>query len=244
MKNRTFFFLLSVTTLVGCYDEQEFSPSALSDVLKLQIRNNNALADSKSQIEVRTVFPADFQTEDDNKVEFIIQKGSGNEERTSEILFVQENGVDKRIGTTKISSIDVESFVVNATISVNGATIQKDTTITFLKAYPEVIRQSVSTPLVKPDFFEPITITTTLERNNGKVSKNTIVDIVVVDTTGVERGRIDDLRTKSNEEGIVENKFTMGEDTYVGKLYLIASSETENQTVLKDTITLISKNDE
>lgn len=244
MYYRVIFLLVCMTILTGCYDEQDFSPSAVNDVLKLQLRNNNTLADSESQIEVRALFPADFQTEEDDKVDFIIQRNSGIEEVTSEILFVQENGVDKRLATTKISSIDAESFVVNAKISVNGATIQKDTTITFLKAYPENIRQSVSTPLVKPNFFETITITTTLERNKGKVSKNTIVDVIVVDTAGVKRGRIDDLITKSNEEGVVENKFAMGEDTYVGKLYLISSSETENQTVLRDTITLISKMDE
>lgn len=244
MRYRVVFLLLSIGVLLSCYDEQDFSPSAISDILQLQLRNNNTLADAESQIEIRALFPVDFQTEDDEKVDFTIQNNSENEEITSEILFVQENGVDKRIGTTKISSIDAESFVVNAKISVNGATIQKDTVITFLKAYPESIRQSVSTPLVKPNFFETITITTTLERNKGKVSKNTFVDVVVVDTAGVERGRIDDLITKTNEEGIVENKFALGEDSYVGKLYLVASSETENQTVLRDTITLISKMDE
>lgn len=234
--------LLMFFGLTSCYNEDDFKPTKLVDILNLYIENNNSLADNKSKITVIADFPSNFNTENDNKVDFIIYKDKVNI-ISSDIQLVNVDGVDRKRAKIQISN-NVQGIIkVEARISIGNALISKEVEISFNKAYLETINVLASALKISPDSsFNEILLTTTLKRSFGVVSVGNIAETRVVDPAGIARGIFPDYRNTTDTLGQIINRFTMGNDIYKGKLYVISKSTTENNEIKSDTLAIYSQN--
>lgn len=238
-------FIISVTIIFifnSCYKEDDFAPSQLSNIMNLIIENDNQLADGVSKIKIITEFPANFSTEDDNKVKFIIT-GSSVIEIEADIRLVEINGINKKIAETYVVIKNVETLSVKAIISIKQSEISKESDITFRRAFCETIDLTSSSLTIKPDSsFSEITLTTKLLRNVGVVSTETEASIKVVDLSGLQRGIFVNYNSKTDSLGVITNQFTMGNDSYIGQLFAISESIDEANNIKKDTLIFYSQN--
>lgn len=238
MKNKLNFLFL-ILSLCSCYREDDFSPKDLSNIMSLKIENNNQLADSFSKITAIAEFPADFSTEADNKVTFVID----GVEKEATIRLVEVNGENKKIARLDFTSKNVKTSDIKAIISVLQSEISKVQSVSFKRAFCESINVSSSSLKIAPDSsFTEVTLTTKLIRENGLVSVGTTANTKVVDTNGVERGVFVNYQSKTDSLGVVRNQFTMGNDGYTGKLYVISESLDQANNIKKDTLVLYAQN--
>ena len=239
MKKRVYTLLILVLIINSCYKEDDFSPSSLSNLLELSIKNDNQLADGTSKIKAIAEFPSDFSTETNDKVTFIIE---GNENE-AEIRFVEIDGVNKKVADFEFTSKTAKTANIKAIISVFESEISKELSATFRPAFCESINVSSSSLTIVPDSsFTEITLITKLVRNSGVVSTGTVANTKVVDVNGTERGILVDYNFKTDSLGMINNRFTMGNDNYEGQLYAISESIDENNNIKKDTLVLYSQN--
>ncbi|TGV03384.1 hypothetical protein [Flavivirga rizhaonensis] len=218
-----------------------FSEVNLDDIMQLSIENDNALANGVEDIRVIASFPDDFTTEQDGKVDFQVFKNTP-ENSAQDIQLVQENGILSRQASIEIKHNKEGSLRVKATISVNEILITKEVNINFSKAYFETINVSSSTLKVQANLFNEIDIFTKLLRDSGTVSLNSKAETVVKDTLGEVRGVFNNYQNKTDSEGKITNKFTLGNDDYVGKLFVIGTSIDEMNEIKSDTLTIYSQN--
>lgn len=225
----------------SCYNEDDFSPSELSKIMNLKVENDNQIANGVNKIRIIAEFPSDFTTEDDNKVKFVIQ-GKNTTEVLADIRLIEDNGTNQKIAETNISSTDVESLNVKAIISINESEISKNVNISFQRALCESIKMMSSSLTVKPSSFDEIIINTNLERKVGIVSAGTLAETKIVDINGITRGILVNYNNKADSTGKIVNHFTMGNDSYQGKLYIISESIDENNNPIKNTLIIYSQN--
>ncbi len=228
--------------MLSCNTDNEFSPENLEDVLSLSVENNGAVADGVEEIEVIANFPLDFSTEADGVVDFTIFRET-SESRSQNIALIQEDGSQRRQSSIMINNTKADSLLVEATISVNGILISEDVTINFSRAFLEEINITSSALTIRPGSFNEIEITTELLRDSGVVSLNSIAETVVVDTLGQSRGIFNGYKNNSNAEGQIVNNFTLGNDDYQGRLFVIATATGINNEMQTDTLTIFSQNE-
>ena len=241
MKIIKYFYIIMLIIFCSCEQEDDFNATKLSEIFNLTIEGNNASSDGVSKIQVIADFPKDFNTENDNKVEFTVYKDA-QETTLSEIILTERNGVNSKVATLIITHNKATSIKVQATIKVNDITVTKEVEITFKKAYLDTINVKSSSLIITPNSFNEIEITTELLRNTGQVSLNSTADTKVVDPTGTLRGIFNNYQNTTNSEGKIINNFTLGNDTYEGLLYVISTSLNEQNEIKKDTLTLFSQN--
>ena len=240
------FSIIKVLTIVfllsSCYHEEDYLPSRLSHVLELMVENDYAPSDGESVIKVIAQFPADFNTEDDGKVDFIL--GNNESEKISEeIVFKVVNNENVKASEIFISHNKADSIKVTAIISINKSQISKSTTVIFGKAYPQSIHVSASSLKISPDSsFTEVNIITLLSRDKGIVSIGTEAETIVVDSTGTKRGIFVDYLNKTDSIGQINNRFTLGNEDYVGPLYIISSTINSNNQEVINKLTIYSQN--
>ncbi|WP_136466248.1 hypothetical protein [Flagellimonas onchidii] len=240
MKFNTIIILLLIF-ISSCENEDDFNPSTLAENFNLRIENDNPPADMISEIAVIAEFPVNFNTEDDSKVDFLIFKEE-REEMSSDIVLTEDNGNNVKQAELLVSYNRDTPIIVEGTISINGTVISKEVEITFSKAYPDSINVKSSSLTITPNSFEEIEITTELLRNIGNVSLNTIAETRVVDTNGTTRGIFNNYQNRTDSNGKIINKLTMGNDTYEGMLFVISSVINEENEIKTDTLTIYSQN--
>ncbi len=240
MKKFMFSFVLILT--FGCESPDDFKPSSLIDLINIEVRSNNVPADGISRIQVIAAFSEDFSTEDDQKIEFTVFKDS-LERSSQDLVFTLNNGVEERISELFVVHNRPETLRVKATASVNGVEFSKTTDIVYEMAYPEEINVLADSLVINPNSFKELKITTELLRSIGKVNSGIIAETIVVDTLGNERGLFNNYQNKIREidSGKIENRFTLGNDDYTGRLFVIVSTQTATETV-GDSIVIFSKN--
>ncbi|MCP9748603.1 hypothetical protein [Lacihabitans sp. CS3-21] len=239
MKKRAFKLFVLALTLNSCYQEDDFSPSSLSNLMILRIENDNQLADGTSKIRAIAEFPPNFSTEENDKVTFVLD---GNETEVN-IRLVQINGENKKIADFEFTSKRVKSTKIKAIISVYESEISKEQSVTFKQAFCESIDVTSSSLTIVPDSsFTEIILSTKLVRNFGLVSTGTVAKTRIVDINGVKRGILIDNNFKTDSLGIITNRFTMGNDSFKGHLYAISESVDENNNIKKDTLVIYSQN--
>ena len=233
-------YIIILFIVLSCNDDNEFSAENLDNILSLSIENNDAVSNGIEEIKVIAELPIDFTTENDGMVDFVIFKRI-NETISKNIELAQENVLQKKRASILIKHNEEDSLKVKATISVNNILISKETYINFSKAYLNSITITSSTLTIIPNSFNEIDITTELIRDSGVVSLNSVVETVVKDTLGKVRGIFNNYKNKSNEEGKVLNKYTLGNDDYKGRLFVISTSLDSNNEVKSDTLTIYSQ---
>ncbi|WP_108867517.1 hypothetical protein [Aquimarina aquimarini] len=239
MKFLKYLFLIFLIT--SCEDQDEFNPSNLGKNFTLNIENNEAPSDGISKIKVIAEFPSDFSTETDNKVDFTVFKQE-NENSTAEIILIEVGGTDKKIAELLVSYNIEDTIQVKATIQINSSSLSKEVNINFKKAFLDSINVFSSSLTIKPNSFDEIDFTTELIRNKGIVSLNSIAETRVEDTLGASRGIFNDYKNRSNKEGKITNKFTLGNDNYTGKLFVISSSKNILNQIETDSLIIYSQN--
>mgnify|MGYP000215189909 CR=1 FL=1 len=239
---KKYLIAITFTTLfLSCEKEKDIEFINFKNDFKLIIENNEALADGISTIKVRAEFPEDFTTEDDNKVKFLIYKEE-IQEKEIDILLVDDNGQNKKRATLFISNDKKQLIDIEAILSINSVNISKNSQVSFKKAYLDSINIFSSSLTIKPNSFEEIEFTTELIRNIGIASVGSFAETKVIDTLGIERGLFNNYKNFSNEESKIVNKYTLGNDDYLGELFAISSGYNEQNEIKIDTITILSKN--
>jgi hypothetical protein len=233
--------LALVFLVFACNDDNEFSPDNLEGFLSISIENDNASADGVQEINIIARFPGDFSTEADGMVDFEVFKD--NTEISSEsIVLVQENGIQKKQAVLRVKHNKAETLRIKATINVNDILISEDIYITYSKAFLNEMNITSSSLTIMPSTFNEISITTELLRDSGIVSLNSEAETTVVDTLGQLRGIFNNYKNKTDAQGKILNKYTLGSDDYVGRLHVIATSFNENNETKTDTLTIFSQN--
>lgn len=240
MKRKFFVLAMLVVFILSCEDEEAFDVENLVEIItELRVEDNNQPADGIHKVKVIAVFPDDFDTEDDGKVTYSIFRNEV-ETQESEITTTIENGEEIRKSEILISSTKIDTLNIKATIKVADKSVFKETEILFRKAYPDSINIKSSSLSVSPNDFTEIELTTALIRSVGKVSANSFAETVVHDVDSNPRGLFNNYSTFSDNEGNIKNKFTMGNDDYLGTLYAITTTKDEFDNIKIDTITLVS----
>ena len=229
-----------IIIICSCNNDNEFSPENLDTILTVLVENDNAVSDGVEAIEIIAEFPLDFTTEADGMVDFVIFKDT-NEMYSQPIELVQENGTQKKRASILVKHNKQESLNVKATISVNEVLISKEITINFTQAYFNSINITASPLTIAPNSFNEIDITTELVRDTGVVSLNSIAETIVKDTLWQPRGIFNNYKNKTNSEGKIVNKYTLGNDDYQGKLFIIAMATDINNETKSDTLTIYAQ---
>ena len=223
--NKIIFLLLFSIFISSC--ENDDTNVLQANLMQLRVENNLAYANNFDKIKIIAEFPNDFNTEDDQKVKFTVGKDE-EEIITSTITLINENGTLKKIAEAFIKHNVQTTLNVKATISINNVEISKDVDVSFKNAFPDDITISSSSLEVVPNSFETITLTTKLNREYGSVSLNTSVLTEAFDVNNNPIGIFVDYKDKTNEEGIVVNKFTLGNDSYLGPIKIKSTTIDEN----------------
>ena len=234
-------YIAIVFLVIACNNDNEFSSNNLEGILSISTENDNASADGVQEIKIIAEFPDDFSTESDGSVDFKVFKDNP-EIFSKSIELVQENGIQKKQAILGVKHNKAESLRIKATINVNNILISKDIYITYSKAFLNEINITSSSLTIMPSTFNEISITTELLRNSGIVSLNSKAETIVVDTLGQLRGFFNNYKNKTDEQGKILNKYTLGTDDYAGKLFVIATSINENSETKTDTLTIFSQN--
>lgn len=241
MKEKIFVLTLLITFNIACEDEEALDAENLVEIItELRIEDNNQPADGLHKIKVITVFPDDFDTEDDGKVTYLIFRDEVETEEI-EITTTTENGKEIRKSELFISSSEVDTLAIRASISVANKSVFKETEVQFRRAFSDSINIKSSSLVLYPDDFGEIDLTTELLRKVGVVSINSYAETTVIDTLGNPRGFFNNYKTFSDSEGKVVNKFTLGNDDYLGRLYAISKAKDGQNNIQSDTIMIFSK---
>ncbi|MDO5980599.1 hypothetical protein [Flavivirga spongiicola] len=238
LKIRYLFMLIVI--ICSCNNDNEFSPENLDNILAISVENDNAVSDGVEAIKVIAEFPIDFTTETDGIVDFVVFKDT-NETYSQAIELAQENGIQKKRASILVKHNEEASLKVKATISVNGVLISEEVFINFSKAYFNSINITTSSLTITPSSFNEIDLTTELVRNKGVVSLNCIAETVVKDTLWQPRGIFNNYKNKTNSEGKIINKYTLGNDDYQGELFVISTATGINNETKSDTLTIYAQ---
>ena len=149
---------------------------------------------------------------------------------------------DKKIAEMLVDHVTADTIKVQGTIKINTASISKEINIIFKKAYPDSINTYSSSLTIKPNSFDEIEITTELIRKKGMVSLHSIAETIVVDSLGNSRGFFNNYRNVSDNTGEIKNRFTLGDDSYLGPLKVISTTANGPNLIKKDSIIITSKN--
>ncbi|MFD2588980.1 hypothetical protein ACFSQJ_18795 [Croceitalea marina] len=231
-----------LSLVYGCENPEDFNPSNLIDVMDIQVRNDNTPADGISRITVVASFDEEFSTEDDQKIDFVVFKDS-LESSSQNLVFTSVNGIEQRISELFVVHNKQERLQVKATASVNGAQFSKTVDVNFENAYPEAINVFTDSLTINPNSFNQIKITTELSRSVGMVNSGIKAETHVVDTLGNTLGLFNNYQNTlfTRDSGRIENRFSLGNESYLGKLLIVAKTETPAGE-LRDTTIIFSKN--
>lgn len=148
------------------------------------------------------------------------------------------NGIYKRTATVRLtSSKSVE--IANVEVAIKGTS--KNLSINFVKAFPDSIKLSVSAPSITQGYENSILITLNLIRSIGIPSINNDATISVMDANNVIKKSFVNYNTKSDANGQIINRFTMGNDPYKGILIITASGTDISGKVLSDISRIIAQ---
>jgi hypothetical protein len=147
-------------------------------------------------------------------------------------------GIYKRAVQVRFTS---SKNLETAHIEVSTKSTLKATSVDFTKAFPESIKLSVGAPSIATGFANSVQVTTALSRLLGMPSVGCDATLAVTDTNNVVRGSFINYVGKSDGSGIVTNKFTLGTDTYKGKLNIIATTQDASGKVLIDKTQIIAQ---
>jgi hypothetical protein len=109
--------------------------------------------------------------------------------------------------------------------------------IRFVRALPERISLSSTTFKVVADPAQPITLTATLSRSVGQVTRGAVVQFTATRPDGTTLGWFGSTTT-SNLSGSVTTSYTPGTTNYEGPVTITARTLAADGTMLTDTITL------
>ncbi len=234
-------FILTILVFSSCYDESEFGPSRLNEVLKIKVSNDYQLADNFNTATLRAELPFDLNTDTDNMVEFIIL-GTKQISEKRDIRLITENGSDKKISEFDIISNKAESIKLRCKLNLNGSEITRDTVVNFIRSYPESIRITTDALTIKPDStFSEIEISTKGMKSKGLVSLKTVIETKALDSLGTEIGIFTNYQNSTDSLGIITNKYTLGLSPYQGEIRIISYSIDNDEQSTSDTLSIISK---
>jgi hypothetical protein len=183
----------------------------------------NVLADGVSNANIIVEQPLNVPS-DYTSVTFTTTAGTfenGNKTIVKSSALILVDGVYKRLVQTRLTaSKNEESAIIEAAIK---GTL-KTQVVQFKRAHAESIHITVAALSIASGFANSLQITTNLLRSKGTPTQNSEATLKAVDTTNIERGILINYSTKSDANGQIINKFSMGNDPYKGKLKLIAAS--------------------
>lgn len=233
--------LFSILLLASCYQEDTFEPSDFDDLMTLLVENDGEIANGKNVINVIAKFNEPLNTETDNKVEFTVYK-ENSVTLTRDIRKIVQGNIIENIAEMHVSSLRAGDVIVEAKITIRNIDILKSRTIKFKSALCESINVQSSSLKIAPDSsFNEITITTEIRRSEGTVSLGTEAKTIVVDSDGASKGILTNYQNRTDSLGNITNRFTMGNDSYEGKLFVISNSECENNQENIDTLIIYSQ---
>lgn len=221
--------------------EITFKQPNINANMLLKVDNNNAYADSFDKIKIIAEFPSDFSSEEDQKVDFIVNKDIP-ETYKSDIILINENGLLKRVAELYVTYNKATTLQVNAVIKINGVQTLQPIQISYKQAYLDEINISSSSLEIKHNSFETVTITSKLTRNKGMVTLDTPVVTKAYDINNNEIGTFVDYKNKTDINGEVVNKFTLGNSNYVGPIKIITKSINANNNSVSSEIILYTNN--
>ncbi|HMI07228.1 MAG TPA: hypothetical protein VK528_06765 [Flavobacterium sp.] len=234
MKNKL--LLLLLICCCSCEKETETDFSDYNNVMSVYVTDDNALGNGVEKVHVVADFRSDFNTETDSKVSFQIYKET-LETQTGDIRQVD----NKKTAEIFITHDKVEQLLVKAVITINGVEISKTVFVNFRDARPEFINVHTDDLLIEPENFNLLDITTETTRLSGKVSRNILVTTEVRDVDFHKLGIFSNYQDRTDADGKVKNRFTLGPDTYVGKLYIISRTLNELDEEIRDTAIVYSQ---
>jgi hypothetical protein len=234
--------LISVNGVKGSKEtEITFKQPNIDAKMELKAQNDNAFADSFDKIKITAEFPSDFLGEEDQKVDFIINKDVP-EIFKSDIMLINDSGTLKRVAEVFVTHNKATTLQVNAVIKVSGVQTSKSIQITFKRAYPDAITINSSSLQIKPNSFETVTLTSKLTRNKGTVTLNTPITTKAYDSNDNEIGIFIDYKDKTDTNGNVINYFTLGNSTYTGPIKIITKTMDVDNNSINNEITLFTNN--
>ena len=233
---------LLITLLCCCEKSNDFSPSELSNLMELTIENNNMPADGVSNIKVIASFPENFDNAQDDKVRFKVFKDSIIT-INNDIVFTSINGSDKKVSDILINNKKADTIEVEAAVTINKSQISKRINAVFKNAYPDRLRIIADSLTIAPNSFKELQITTTLFREIGNVNQGIKVETKVIDSDGIPRGIFNGYKEiLDNDSSLILNRYTLGNDSYVGELYIVSLTENPMNQMISDTLMIFSKN--
>lgn len=218
----------------SCYKDNslELIKSFEENDFKIEVIDDNQLADSFSTAKVKVRFPEDFESEDDGQVNFII-KGNGQTQVKIPITNELRNGVKHKEAVLEIMTRRGGTFEVTAGIIINKLEMNKKAVVTFRDAYLEKIEMNISSNKVYVDSNSSIDISLFATRLNGRVSPKTIINTTVTDSAGNIHGEFLNYINEVDLNGKIVNKFSMGADTKIGGLLIVAEGVDDNGDIIR-----------
>jgi hypothetical protein len=234
--------LIIALLLFSCYEDDKFKPSAFEDLIEFSIEGNEADADGVSSIKVMVNLPENFETEDDDKVDFLIGDNSKDTIK-SKIVYKVVNGKNSKQAEVSLKSLKQSSIAVRAILNINGSFVSKETTVSFKKAFLEQVEITTSSLVIPVDSsFSEITIVANGKRSSGKVSLGNFIETKVFDSNGIQIGFFKNKQTATDSLGQTTNYFTMGLLDYDGQLRVVAyGTKADGTSIPSDEIFIQAK---
>jgi len=200
-----------------------FTNLALDSFLTVSATSNTIPADGASFTTIIAEQPVNVQG-DYNSITFTATAGvfdNGTKIINKSSALVLVNGVYRRIAQVRLTASKLEE---SAAIEIAIKGTLKAYNVNFKKAYPESIALTLGALSISPGYANSVQINTNLLRGKGTPTVNNEATTIVVDTNNVRRGAFINYNTKSDINGQVINKFTLGTDNYKGKLRVVATA--------------------
>lgn len=214
-----------------------FSNLLFDSFLTLSADQSSIPADGASYSLITVEQPLNIPV-DYSAVTFTTTAGSfdnGSKTITKSSSTVLVNWVYKRLAQVRLTSSKNEE---KATIEASIKGTLKTIVISFTKAFPEAIKAVVVNPFITSGVTNSLQITTNLLRSVGTPTIGNEASLKVIDSNNVARGSFINYTTKSDANGNIVNKYTLGTDPYKGALRIVAQGIDATGNALRDTVTI------
>jgi hypothetical protein len=242
-------FALITLVFVRCYNERDFEPSkiALSDsAFQLLPTSASVPADSISTIIITAELPYNADTSKSTAT-LRTDLGTFVESGSQTITLNLKNFPD--------SAKKIAIATLRAGMSTGIAHMQatfysqiRYTSVNFTNSYPDLLYLSASALTIKPQNGSTgeVNFTGKIYKQSGAPSQRNQISLVVDDSNYHSIGKFRTYNDLSDATGTTQYTYVLGDSTlnkfnYYGKLYAIASVQTDiNGGMNRDTIILIS----
>jgi len=119
--------------LSSCFYNDENINLDLTNTFELEVKDNNQLADSISEIRLVAMFSKEYSNEA-KKVKFKIKKSNTTEEITKTIQIVNIDGYISQYAEIFITSQEAAPIIVMASLTINGHQVIKEIEMMFVEA--------------------------------------------------------------------------------------------------------------